>query len=82
MVQFNKKERIIFWVGSLTGIVGGIIGGLWVDSYAHLRDNLGDWISWTGFIIFSLLFLALIFWIKSQLDKAGNIKRGRPKKIK
>lgn len=79
MVRFNKKEKIIFWLGILTGIVGGAVGNFWVGSYYKLTEDFSNVVNWIGFIIFTLIFLGLIFYINSKLNHALSIKAGRPK---
>ncbi len=80
MVKLNKKEKIIFWVGILTGIIGGAVGNFWVGSYFSLQDDFTNGVRWLAFLIFTGIFLGLVFWVKSQFTKTLNIRPGRPRK--
>lgn len=80
MVYYNKKERLIFWLGLLTGIVGGAVGNFWVSSYYKLTENYRDPVNWAGFVIFSALFIIIVVFVKSRLDATLAIRPGRPKK--
>jgi hypothetical protein len=79
-MKLNKKEKIIFWIGLLTGIIGGAIGNFWVGSYFSLQDDFTNGVRWLTFLIFTIIFLGLIFLVNSQFNKTLNIKSGHPKK--
>lgn len=67
----TKKERRIFWSGALTGIVGGIIGNLFVGYLFRLSDNITNHknllVDLSGTIFFTLLFFAVLFFINKQI---------------
>jgi H+/Cl- antiporter ClcA len=67
--KFSQKERVIFWLALLTGIVGGTVGNFWVNSYFDLKGNSLNPINWLSFVIFTGLFIGLILWIKHRLDR-------------
>ncbi len=81
-MSFNKNEKMIFWLGILSGIVGGAVGNFWVGSYFNMISEDYSDLSFITFILCSLIFLFLVFWIYKILKKIQLIKRGRPKKLK
>lgn len=66
--KISKKERRIFWVGILAGMVGGITGNLLVG-YIFEWYNKPSYINLIGVIVFTLIFLGLLIWINKQIIK-------------
>ena len=67
MMKFNKKEKVMFWSGISIGIIGGVIGNLWAGSYFDWVNNVFDWVRLITFIIFSLLLLGALLFIKKTI---------------
>ncbi len=66
----NKKDKRIFWAGVTTGIVGGLLGNIWVEYFFRFFDNpniKSNWINCIAILIFTLILFGLLFWINKQI---------------
>ncbi len=66
--KINKKDKGIFWVGALTGIVGGLTGNLWAGYFFELSNN-PNWVNFFAVIIFTIILFGLLFYINNQIKK-------------
>lgn len=64
--KLTKKDKIIFWIGASTGIVGGLIGNVWAGYFFKFSDSK-SWIDCLGVIIFTVILFGLLLYINKQI---------------
>ena len=63
----TTKEKNIFWSGALVGLVGGVFGVLFANSfYDSLKDLLGAWLTT---ILSGLIFLGIVYFASKKITK-------------
>ena len=68
MMRITKKEKRIFWAGVSTGIVGGIIGNLWVGDIFEML-HYPNYVNGFAVVIFSAILLGLLLWVNKQIKR-------------
>ena len=66
--EWTKKEKLMFWLSALVGLVSGLISGATLAYIFSLRENASI-INLVGAIIFIALLIWIIFSIKKQIQK-------------
>lgn len=69
--EMTRKEKRVFWLGALVGIVGGFVGNMLEGYLFNFTDALNPknlwYIDLTGVVVFTALFFAILFFINKQV---------------
>lgn len=88
-MKISNESQFIFWLAVGFGIMGGIIGNLFVTSLFEIIKNQDKYQEISGWAYFFLIFsfisiFAFIFWMRWNLNKLtksqSNTKKSRNKK--
>lgn len=63
---YNQKEKNMFWVALMVGIVGGLLGNLLVSYVFDLKQGF-SWTSLVGALSFSAMFIFLLIYMRRQI---------------
>jgi len=66
--KWTKKETLMFWLSALVGLVSGLVSGATLAYIFSFGENPSI-INLVGAIIFTLILIRLIFWIRKQIKK-------------
>ena len=65
---YTQKEKNLFWLALLIGIIGGLIGNLWV-TYLFTSYDPSNLINSNSIfaVIYTIILLGILFYIKRQI---------------